>query len=70
MFQVNNLKDDDGNPVDVFSMTEDGLTTQVELDFIRDAARLRDHDEEGFEEVWHLVALLLERLPAAEGMSA
>ena len=64
------LYDCEGEPVDTLAFVEDGVTRSVELDFVTDAARLRDHDEEAFNELWHLLELLLDRMPSAEGMDA
>ena len=64
------LYDCEGEPVDTLAFVEDGVTRSVELDFVTDAARLRDHDLEAYEELWHLLELLLGRMPSTEGMDA
>ena len=35
-----------------------------------DFQTLYDDDEEAFNELWHLLELLLDRMPATEGMDA
>ena len=70
-YRVMVLEDvDTGSAFAVLHREVGGVEETIEERFVDAAMRLRAQDDEAYQELWHLVELLLDRPPQGEGLDA